>query len=498
MKTPIILFAVFLVATVAFGNADTLHIELIDSLDAPTGHDFWHEPVDLWPAGYNYCGTQFWDLAMGDSFMVWLPGNRSIKYINPYDSTQIDTFFTDSGFVSANLIGCAIDSVRYFVVGDGFVFAFDFRTTYARYWSYMHTPGANYYFLALEDSFLYTMGHPGIACINVANPESIFVYKSYEDAGASTGLEVLDGYTYSATTYSQYNEVTEEVYPCFRISKVDMINSPTPVPVYSGGIFRTQKFFGGITTDDTYLYYVNTSMTDYPDWTIGESYFRILGTDTSYTFESHWDGQGVFCVEAIDTHLFAAGFERGVSVLNVSNLDSIYEAAYYIDPDSEMNITHLALKEDRLYAMGHPRDGYATLYMFRLDDSVVHGINELSPSKPDAITISAYPNPFNSAVRISVEQTFLSVQNGQTGVFDLPISVEIYDLNGRRIAQLPSPSIPLPGGEGGNSFSLWEKVAEGRMRAFTWQPSPSLPSGVYLIRATAGGCERTARVVYLK
>ena len=116
---------------------------------------------------------------------------------------------------------------------------------------------------------------------------------------------------------------------------------------------------------------------------------------------------------------------------------------------------------------------------------------------------------FNGEVRISVEQTFLSVQNGQTGVFELPIKVEVFDVNGRRVAQLPSPSVPLPEGEVGNSFSHWEKVAEGRMRAFTWQPAPTLPSSVYLVRArfdplslsgaeTSGSGTITKRIVYLK
>jgi len=94
------------------------------------------------------------------------------------------------------------------------------------------------------------------------------------------------------------------------------------------------------------------------------------------------------------------------------------------------------------------------------------------PSFPENISISAYPNPFNSAVSISVEtQNLASLQ------------IEIFDLAGRRVAELPSPSVPLPGGEGGDSFSHWEKLAEGRMRAFTWQPAPALPSGVYLVRA---------------
>ncbi len=46
------------------------------------------------------------------------------------------------------------------------------------------------------------------------------------------------------------------------------------------------------------------------------------------------------------------------------------------------------------------------------------------------------------------------------------------------------------------SFSPREKVSEGRMREFTWQPDESIDSGVYLIRVK--GTNTAKRVVYLK
>jgi len=103
----------------------------------------------------------------------------------------------------------------------------------------------------------------------------------------------------------------------------------------------------------------------------------------------------------------------------------------------------------------------------------------------------AYPNPFNSAVTISLD--------APVGAGLRPARVEIFDIAGRRVSQLPSPSVPLPEGEGGNSFSRWEKVSEGRMRAeFTWQPDAPLGSGVYLVRARVDGESVSKRIVYLK
>jgi len=131
-----------------------------------------------------------------------------------------------------------------------------------------------------------------------------------------------------------------------------------------------------------------------------------------------------------------------------------------------------------------------------LDDNSEFIIEGAPPSVeekkiPIDFSLSTYPNPFNSAVTISLDVP--------VGAGLRPARVEIFDLSGRRVAQLPSPSVPLPAGEGGNSFSLWEKVSEGRMRAeFTWQPDASIGSGVYLVRANINGCERSARVVYLK
>ena len=106
---------------------------------------------------------------------------------------------------------------------------------------------------------------------------------------------------------------------------------------------------------------------------------------------------------------------------------------------------------------------------------------------PNSFSLSAHPNPFNSAVRISVGEGLR------------PSRIEIFDIAGRMVANLPSLSVPLPGGEGSGSFSLWEKVAEGRMRAeFLWSPDENIGSGIYLIRAKIGDGEITKRIVYLK
>ncbi|GEM_PF-2289227 len=115
---------------------------------------------------------------------------------------------------------------------------------------------------------------------------------------------------------------------------------------------------------------------------------------------------------------------------------------------------------------------------------------------PGKFSISVYPNPFNSSVRISFgygSESAKPLSASPPGA----CRVEIFDINGRTV-YAPSPPVPLPKGEGGNSFSPWEKVAEGRMRAFVWTPDESTPSGVYLIRVKTDNQTLTRRVVFIR
>ncbi|MCD6501847.1 T9SS type A sorting domain-containing protein [bacterium] len=99
--------------------------------------------------------------------------------------------------------------------------------------------------------------------------------------------------------------------------------------------------------------------------------------------------------------------------------------------------------------------------------------------KPLVYEISAYPNPFNSAVKISIDCH--SRENGNP-------EIEIFDINGRLVDNIPIAR--------GNSAPA--------NREYIWQPDQSLGSGVYLVRArfdrlTDRGEESvTKRVVYLK
>jgi len=134
--------------------------------------------------------------------------------------------------------------------------------------------------------------------------------------------------------------------------------------------------------------------------------------------------------------------------------------------------------------------GQAAMVLALSNGFITTGIKE-SSSTPVSFALSAYPNPFNSSVTIS-----LSVIPGLTRNPE----IEIYDLNGRRIAEIIPPGPPFTRGEedGKSPLSKGRKVRCRDLGGLVWQPDASLGSGVYLIRVSIGEKSVAKRVVYLK
>jgi len=140
----------------------------------------------------------------------------------------------------------------------------------------------------------------------------------------------------------------------------------------------------------------------------------------------------------------------------------------------------------------------------RLVNRAPHGVNEDVRRVPSKVEISAWPNPFNSAVTIAFDCHSSAQTDSHSDKNGNPdnIAIEIYDLNGRIVGDvepcLVSAFAPLyKGGQGG---------------VYIWRPDESLPSGLYLVHASVGannGFDKlsrrnvgaysaTKRVVYLK
>jgi len=134
------------------------------------------------------------------------------------------------------------------------------------------------------------------------------------------------------------------------------------------------------------------------------------------------------------------------------------------------------MKESRIYAMGHPRDGYVRLYMFDVGDSVETGQCEVE-DLPTNFRFWNYPNPFNSSVKFALE-----------GEFDSPLRIEIYDVNGRQIAELLDSRFCPNGNPSGH----------GNDREIVWEPKKDLPSGIYFVRLLNENDVLCGKVVYLR
>jgi len=135
-----------------------------------------------------------------------------------------------------------------------------------------------------------------------------------------------------------------------------------------------------------------------------------------------------------------------------------------------------------------PSPEYSTRFVVPVVVGIGSAIGETSSDKPFRFTLTAYPNPFNSAVGITAPKG---------------AEIEIFDVTGRRVAQLPN------GGSVGAGFTpvlndgAHDNERDGARpsptaREFTWSPSASLGSGVYLVRAVGFGYSNSCKIVFIK
>jgi hypothetical protein len=135
-------------------------------------------------------------------------------------------------------------------------------------------------------------------------------------------------------------------------------------------------------------------------------------------------------------------------------------------------------------------DGETVLWDFPVCDTFVFDFSNIAETPtPQSFAISTHPNPFNSAVTITIDGA---------GVCDTPLRLEIYDVAGRIVDNLPvgeglkpSRSLTVPQTGGSETTPL-------RNDEFIWHPDESLPSGVYLVRIVQGGLTYAKPVVYVK
>ncbi|RLC34327.1 MAG: hypothetical protein DRZ76_02875 [Candidatus Nealsonbacteria bacterium] len=105
-------------------------------------------------------------------------------------------------------------------------------------------------------------------------------------------------------------------------------------------------------------------------------------------------------------------------------------------------------------------------YLIKTDSLGYTGIEETQHQIPIAISLFTYPNPFNSSVRIELTYGNCKMQNENC-------KVQIYNLGGHKIAELPSDKT-------------------------VWTPGKDLPAGMYFVRARVGEQTRCKKILYIK
>jgi len=114
-------------------------------------------------------------------------------------------------------------------------------------------------------------------------------------------------------------------------------------------------------------------------------------------------------------------------------------------------------------------------------------------------SLSAYPNPFNSSVTISIDAPVGAIHV-------LPLQIEIFDIAGRHIKTLRPSATSGTGPSGLEKGGMEVPLLKGDLGgSFTWTPNESIASGIYLVRArfdtrSLSGAETSTikRIVYLK
>mgnify|MGYP000695744092 CR=1 FL=1 len=105
-------------------------------------------------------------------------------------------------------------------------------------------------------------------------------------------------------------------------------------------------------------------------------------------------------------------------------------------------------------------------------------VREHPREMPQTISITAYPNPFNSVVTISVG-----------AIHELPLQIEIFDINGRIVYEMPVGEGLVPSRVSGDHKGRHHETA-------IWRPDGSIGSGVFLARIR--GTNTAKKIIYMK
>ncbi|MCK5833300.1 T9SS type A sorting domain-containing protein [bacterium] len=253
-----------------------------------------------------------------------------------------------------------------------------------------------------------------------------------------------------------------------QLADASIISKRLPTRVLNGSGFG---FLLGVTAFESGLEHSIALLDDGSVWAWGNNFYGSIGNNST-----------------CDEHL-------PVRVHGKDNIGYLFDAVK-IETGSGHNF--VVLSDSRLLAWG--RNGYGQLgdgttiqHNFPVEIiSIPVTVNEKS-YRPAQISVCAYPNPFNSSLRVSIEAPIRAIR-------ELPFNIEVFDISGRSVVDLTkNETAPSKLASTSNTKRTGDAEAAYIICKFTWTPNASISSGVYLIRAKMGfNTSITKRVIFIK
>ncbi len=127
--------------------------------------------------------------------------------------------------------------------------------------------------------------------------------------------------------------------------------------------------------------------------------------------------------------------------------------------------------------------GFGADFTFECNDgvdsySLPAGELSVAEKTPRSFDISVFPNPFNSACRISAPGG---------------VEIEILDINGRIVYNEPVVAKHVSSADESNTSRAYSAHT-----SVIWDPADNVGSGVYFVRVTANNASQTNKIVYIK
>lgn len=284
---------------------------------------------------------------------------------------------------------------------------------------------------------MYVAGYTaGLHIVNVSNPSSPQLLGSYNTPGFTNKIIIQGNYAYLAEG-------------SWGIRILDISNPSNPTNV---GMFDTQ----GVVLDIA----LSGNTLIVPDGVYGVKLLDVSNPAQPSQISSFLTTGNANGVDVFDNTVYVAAGMGGLRVLSITNQASPVEIGYYNTP----GVSYAARANG---SMAFLCDGF-TLYLMNCSPVV-----SVSPTTEDRLPIQFkmepnYPNPFNHSTRVQI-------QLQQPSMFTL----SLYNTNGQQVAVLANERQMA----GVHTFDL-------RMDA--------LPSGQYLLKATANHTSQSRWITYLK